>query len=105
MLLAIGVSPLKEFLQIMCWILLPVLILTLSGTVIHHLFKKRKNATQALGDDELMNLTSPENNSKAYLYLDNSGILRQYQDKLTYSHARYVALKKDFERIEEEYQT
>lgn len=84
---------------------MPVLVLTLSGTAIHHYFRKRKNARKSIDDNELATLASPENNSKAYLYLDHSGILRQYQDKLSYSHARYVVLKKDFESIEYKYLT
>ncbi len=105
MLLAIGpLSPLTNFLQIICWIILPVLLLTIAVTVIHHYVRKKQNAAEALEEDELNILTSPDNKTDpAYLYFDHSGILRQYQDKLSYSHARYAALKKDFEKLDQQY--
>ena len=105
MLLAIGpFTSLTDFLQLVCWIVLPILILTALITVIYHYFRKKRNSSQSLADDEIAKLTSPQNASKpAYLLFDHTGIIRQYQHKLSYSHARYTALRKDFEQLERKY--
>ena len=105
MLLAVGpLAPWTDFLQMICWIVLPVLILTIACTSAFHYFRKKNNAEKALADDEILNLTSFNNKEKpAYFYFDHSGVLNKYKDKLTYSHARYAALRKDFEQLEKKY--
>jgi hypothetical protein len=102
MLLAAGpLASLTDLLQIICWIVLPVLFLTFIGTITHHFFRKKKNASQGLDTDAMLNLTSHNNSNKAaYLYFDHSGVIKKYQQQLTYSHARYAALRNDFEQLE-----
>lgn len=105
MLIATGpLAPLGDFLQIICWIVLPVWLLCSLFTVLHHYMRKRKNATQPLAVEELAQLAAPATNSEgALLYFDHSGLVREYKEKLSYSHARYSALKKDYEKLEVKY--
>lgn len=109
MLLATG--PLLEFarfLQIISWILLPVLCLAVIFTVyIHYRRKKRLKDSAADGDEGLL-LASPGDiqfNRKegVHVLFDHTGLIRQYRNKLSYNHARYTALKQDFERLELKY--
>jgi predicted nuclease with TOPRIM domain len=105
MLIATGpLAPLGDFLQIICWIVLPVWLLCSLFTVLHHYARKRKNAAQPLALEELAQLTTPADSKEgALLYFDHSGLLREYRQKLSYSHARYSALKKDYEKLESKY--
>ena len=105
MLIAIGPpGPLAELLQVLCWIILPVLLLVFLLTILHHYVRKRKNAANALEEDELTQLAIPGNSGEgAYLFFDHTGVIRDYKKKLSYSHARYTALRKDFEKLEKRY--
>ncbi|HEV7781753.1 MAG TPA: hypothetical protein VGO58_10845 [Chitinophagaceae bacterium] len=106
MLIVIGpAGPLAVFLQVLCWIILPVLLLVFLFTILHHYARKRKNATTPLQKEDLTRLALDGNSGEgAYLFFDHTGLIRDYRNKLSYSHARYAALKKDFEKLEKRYQ-
>jgi chromosome segregation ATPase len=105
LLIAIGPpGPLAVFLQVLCWIILPALALVSFFTILHHYARKRKNAANALEGDEIAHLAQQGSKGKgAYLLFDHTGLVREYKRKLSYSHARYAALKKDFDKLEKQY--
>jgi chromosome segregation ATPase len=104
MLIATGqLTLLADFLQILCWIILPLLLVTSLATVIHHRFKRKRNAAEASTGDEPFN---PSKEPAAdYLLFDHTGLIRQYKNKLSYSHARYRALEQDYENLRKKYST
>jgi chromosome segregation ATPase len=109
MLLATG--PLMEFarfLQIISWILLPVLCLAVICTVIIHYRRKKRLKDSAVYSDDGLLLASPADiqfnkTEGVHVLFDHTGLIRQYRNKLSYNHARYTALKQDFERLEMKY--
>lgn len=104
MLIATGqLTLLADFLQILCWIILPLFLLTFLVTVAHHHYKRKRNAAEALAEDELFNPSAEP--AADYLFFDHSGLIRQYKNKLSYSHARYRALEQDYETLREKYST
>jgi chromosome segregation ATPase len=105
MLLTVGpFLEFAQFLQIMSWIILPVFALAVTVTIfIHYRRKKRNN-----GDDQPEDIFSSMNEPAAikrdtYMLFDHSGLIRQYRNKLSYNHARYTALKHDYEKLELKY--
>jgi chromosome segregation ATPase len=107
MILSTGtLTEFARFLQIACWIILPVLVLSMIITTWHHRRRKKKNqddAEQETLDFLLAADPAGENRENAYVLFDHSGLIRQYQDKLSYNHARYIALKHDFKKLELNY--
>ena len=105
MLIAIApLGPVAVFLQVLCWIILPVLLLVFLLTTLHHYARKRKNADSALKRDDPARLALAGNSGDgAYLFFDHTGLIRDYKNKLSYSHARYTALQKDFEKTGKRY--
>ncbi len=109
MMLAAG--PLIEFakfLQIVSWIILPVLLTAVLITVFIHYRRKKKREKEDFDPDEDLLLSYADNESDsnatgAYVLFDHSGLIRQYQNKLSYNQARYTALKHDFEKLERKY--
>lgn len=98
-----------HFLQIISFIIVPVLAIVILLTIImHYRRKKRKAKMEEERDDEnslLPGLPAPglPNDKGAYLLFDHSGLIRQYRNKLSYNHARYAALRQDFEKLELKY--
>jgi chromosome segregation ATPase len=97
-----------HFLQIISFIIIPVLVIVIAITIImHYRRKKRKaKAEDAEDNDEVLSVDDPldiPNGKPAYLLFDHSGLLRQYRNKLSYNHARYAALRQDFEKLELKY--
>ncbi|HEX5652996.1 MAG TPA: hypothetical protein VFX58_07980, partial [Chitinophagaceae bacterium] len=107
MLLAIG--PLTGFtglLQILLWIVVGFLAVAFIITVFMH-YRTKKQAPET---DTLAKLVAanPESSGykiddKEYVFFDHSGLIREYKTKLVNNHARYTALKQDFEKLEDKY--
>jgi len=97
-----------KFIQILCWIILPVLLLAVLLTVFLHYRKKKIEKTEAEnGDEELMH-ASPEllgytKGDGEYVFFDHSSLISEYKKRLSYNHARYTALHHDFEKLETKY--
>lgn len=95
-----------KFLQIISWIMLPVLLGIILVTIFLHYRRKKKTheSGQNMLDDILL---SPGENDTAktgaYVLFDHSGLIRQYRNKLSYNYAKYTALKHDFEKLERKY--
>lgn len=107
MLLATGLlMEFAKFLKIISWIMLPVLLAIIAITIFFHYRRKRKqddNGQHKL--DDVLSLAAGEHTSKpgAYVLFDHSGLIRQYKNKLSYNHAKYTALKHDFDKLERKY--
>jgi chromosome segregation ATPase len=107
MLLAAGaVSEIVRVVQIICWIILPVLLLAILLTVFLHYRKKKKNREESLPAEELLPVPAMLVQGKTpadYILFDHSGLVHQYHNKLCHSQARYTALRHDFSRLETKY--
>jgi len=109
MLLATG--PSFEFLkliQILCWILLPVAVVAILLTVFFHYRRRRNDKRQATVSEEEFIKASPEllgytNGDGDYIFFDQSSVIAEYKKKLSYHHARYTALRHDFDKLETKY--
>jgi DNA repair exonuclease SbcCD ATPase subunit len=97
------------FLQIISFIIVPVLGIVILLTIIQHYRRKKRKAKAADpsdGDSSLLNgmpVPGMPDGKGAYLLFDHSGLIRQYRNKLSYNHARYAALRQDFEKLELKY--
>jgi hypothetical protein len=97
-----------KFIQILCWIILPVFLLAALLTVFLHYRKKRIGKAEAgNGDEEFMH-ASPEllgytKGDGEYVFFDHSSLISEYKKRLSYNHARYTALRQDFEKLETKY--
>jgi hypothetical protein len=97
-----------KFIQILCWILVPVFLLVASLTIFFHYRRKRiEKAELAAGDDVYIH-SSPEllgytKGDGEYIFFDHSSLISEYKKRLSYNHARYTALHHDFEKLETKY--
>jgi chromosome segregation ATPase len=96
-----------QFIQILSWIILPALLLTVGITLFLHYRKKGKGNAVIDPDDAENNfiLASPERFNHSikdgeYVYFDHSGLIREYKKRMFYNHARYTALRKDYTKLE-----
>ena len=109
MLLAIGPSfEFVRFLQVLGWIILPVALLALIITIVLHYRKKRSGNILAENDEEKLILASPEQlgytrGDGEYVFFDHSALISEYKKRLSYNHARYTALRHDFDRLQVRY--
>lgn len=111
MWLAAGSSfELIKFIQILSWIITPVLLLPVAVTIFLHYRKKKKN-NAGINPEDIENsliLASPERFNHSikdgeYVYFDHSGLIREYKNRMFYNHARYAALSKDYAVLEAKY--
>ena len=110
MLLVAGPNPdFFRFIQVVCWIILPVLVSAVLITIFLHYRKKKKEIAgqEKEAEDKLM-LAFPwqvgyTNGNGEYVLFDHSDLMRQYRNKLSYNHARYTALQHDFTAVTRKY--
>ena len=109
MLLATGSAfDFVKFIQILCWIILPVFLLAALLTVFLHYRKKKREKAEAENDEEGFMHGSPEllgytKGDGEYVFFDHSSLISEYKKKLSYNHARYTALHHDFDKLEIKY--
>lgn len=109
MLLVAGPSAeFLKFIQILCWIILPVLVTAVLLTVFLHYRKRKEIENEKENTEEKFMRASPErvgytNGNGEYILFDHSNLLQQYKDRLFYNHARYTALQHDFAVVETKY--
>lgn len=109
MLLATGSAfDFVKFIQILCWIILPVLLLAVLLTVFLHYRKKKLEKAEVENEDEEFMHASPEllgytKGDGEYVFFDHSSLISEYKKRLSYNHARYTALHHDFEKLETKY--
>jgi len=109
MLLTTGPSfEFVRLIQILCWILLPIGAAVILLTVFFHYRNKRKRSQlNEISEEEFLK-ASPEllgytNGDGEYVFFDQSSVLAEYKRKLLYYHARYTALRHDFDKLELKY--
>jgi DNA repair exonuclease SbcCD ATPase subunit len=109
MLLATGPSfEFLKFLQILGWIILSVSLVALILTMILHYRKKRSRISVSVDNEQKLIQGSPEllgytKGDGEYVFFDHSALIRDYKSRLTYNHARYAALRHDFDKLQDEY--
>lgn len=90
-----------RFMQILVWIILPLMLSAVMLTVFFHYRKKKKQTlTQQEAEDNFV-LAAPEQFSHhksdgEFVFFDHSGLIREYKSRMFYNHARYTALQKDY---------
>ena len=106
--MCLAVWPLTGFsglLQILLLIVSAFLVTAFMITVVLHYRRRKKEPEPA--DVEQIVAASPETAQykieDEYILFDHSGLIREYKAKLIKNHARYMALKQDFEQLEEKY--
>lgn len=97
-----------KFIQILCWIVLPVFLLAGLLTVFLHYRKKKIEKAETSGDDENFMHGSPEllgytKGDGEYVFFDHSSLISEYKKRLSFNHARYTALHHDLEKLETKY--
>ena len=95
-----------QFFQILCWIVIPAFLITALVTVYLH-YKKRKKEI-AIDEEEKLLSASPElvgytKGDGEFVCFDHSPLISEYKKRLSFNHARYSALRHDFEKLEEKY--
>jgi len=109
MLLAIGPSfEFIKFLQVLGWIFLPVSFTAVLITVLLHYRKKRSGIVHSGDEEEKLIQSSPEllgytRGDGEYVFFDHSPLISEYKKSLTYNHARYTALRHDFDKLKTKY--
>lgn len=97
-----------RFMQILVWIILPVLLSAVTLTIFFHYRRKKKaNITADDAETDLL-LASPEQfnhriSDGEYVFFDHSSLIREYKNKMFYNHARYAALRNDYAVLEAKY--
>ncbi len=106
LLTAAPFTELTIFMQGILWIVLPVLFFSLLVTILIHYGRKRKTVDMGIEEEIDMNIlgSTPENfcyktEDGKLVFLDHTGLLREFKKKLSYSNARYAALKQDFGKL------
>jgi hypothetical protein len=110
MLLVAGPHPdFLKFIQVLCWIIVPVLVSVVLITIYLHYRKKKKEKAggEEEPEDKLM-MTFPgqvgyTNGNGEYVLFDHSDLMRQFKRQLSYSNARYTALQHEFTVIDSKY--
>lgn len=92
-----------RFIQVILWIVLPILLLSSLVTYLIHRtkLKKARSTTNTEGPSFFTSMENPGHG--AYVLFDHSGLIRKYRNKLSYNQARYFALKHDFDKLEAKY--
>src|SRR5258705_994289 len=110
MLLVAGPTPdLLRFIQVVSWIILPVLVSALLITFfLHYRNKRRRLASREEEPENKLMLAMPgqvgyTNGNGEYVLFDHSDLMRQYRNRLSYNEARFTALQYDFAAIEKKY--
>jgi len=104
MLLAAGsVSEFLRLIQIISWIVLPVMALVAGITVYVHYRKKKKNREAALAADEILPLPATladHGRGADYIHFDHTGLVQQYHKRLCHLQAKYTALRQKSSALE-----
>jgi chromosome segregation ATPase len=109
MLFVAGPVPeILRFIQVLCWIIVPLLIAAVAiAAFLHYRNRKRDEGEHAQMEGKLRESVSAlvgyTNGNGEYVVFDNSVLIQQYKNKLSYNHARYTALQHDLARMETKY--
>ncbi len=106
MFLAIPLGEFASMFQVLLMIVIPILIFSILTTVAYH-YRRKGNKKNAKADETMhafVGGSSPENfcyrtDDGQFVYLDHTGLLKEYRKQLSYSHARYAALQQDIKKL------
>ena len=105
-LLELSLYEFRQFIQIVLWISVPLVIVSVSVTTFLHYRRKKKKAQDALPgtEYELTKLNPvqplPSISSKAS---ENDTLIKQYEQQLRQSRDKYHTLERSFRRLQENY--
>ena len=97
-----------RFIQVLSWIIMPVLLTTVGLTMLVH-YRKKKRETNEGSDlegklvESVSSLVGYTNGNGEYIVFDNSVLIQQYKNSLSYNRARYTALQHDYAKMETKY--
>jgi chromosome segregation ATPase len=92
----------SRYIQIISWIILPIVVIIIAITVFLHYRGKKKFKTAGPGKTETTLILS-EPGKIGNIYLDHSAVINEYEKELACNYARYSALKQDFASLENKY--
>ena len=94
----------SQFLQIMLWIIVPIVVISVATTIIVHYRKKKR--IKSLTEEEIQLDVKNSAESFCYktldgklIYLDHTGLLKELRKKLSCSNAKFAALQHDFKKL------
>lgn len=87
-----------QFLRIVLWLFLPIFVVSFFLTSWYHYRRRKKKQIV----DTPSSLPPDQLHPGDYILFDHTDLLRQYRNKLSFSEAKYAALKRDFERMEKQ---
>lgn len=97
-----------RFIQVVSWIIMPALLTAVGITLFLH-YRKRRKETNDEPDlegkllESVSGLVGYTNGNGEYIVFDNSVLIQQYKNSLSYNHARYTALQHDYVKMETKY--
>lgn len=108
MLLTLGaVIEFVSFVQILCWIILPVFLAAVALTIyLHYRKKKRNQQLEEDADDMVLAVPEKFNHRKPdgeYILFDHSELIGEYKKRISCHQAKYTALHHDFTQLESKY--
>jgi|GEM_PF-6687298 len=92
-----------QFVQILCWILGPALLIAALVTIVLHYRKKKTehhDGEPIPGSPEILGYTKGDGE---FVCFDHSPLINEYKKRLSFSHARVTALRKDLEKLQQRY--
>ena len=97
-----------RFIQVVSWIIMPALLAAVGLTFfLHYRKRKRKTNEESQLEGKLLEsvsgLVGYTNGNGEYIVFDNSVLIQQYKNTLSYNHARYTALQHDYLKMETKY--
>lgn len=97
-----------KFMQITLLIMLPLMVAAVAYTIYTHYRRKKKPVFVKSNEDPVMHLLNAtpevinyEEIEGDYVQFDQSAVVKEYKSKLIYSHARFTALQKDYEGLQD----
>ena len=103
MLLVAGPMPeLFRFLQILSWIILPMLTAAAGLTIYFHFRNKKEKANNAF-DDSKADRLAYKNENGDMVYFDHSALIREYKKRLSTAKAKNTAMQKDLSILTDKY--
>ena len=105
----LAVEPLAGFTELLQVLLLIVAVFLTAAFVITVIMHYRRKKSGEIEPDALQQIVacSPESTAyiieDEYVLFDHSGLIKDYKTRLANNHARYNALKQDYEKLENKY--
>jgi chromosome segregation ATPase len=105
----LAVEPLAGFTELLQVLLLIVAVFLTAAFVITVIMHYRRKKNDEIEPDALQQIVASSPESTAYIIedeyvlFDHSGLIKDYKTRLANNHARYNALKQDYEKLENKY--